>query len=58
MREGEYIESLISEYDSVLSKRELKDAQGGYDELKIVKELSVAADWSVSGCRGALETCE
>jgi hypothetical protein len=49
MREGEYVESLISEYENVLGKRELKDAQGGYDESAIIKELSVAADWSVSG---------
>ena len=49
MREGEYLESLISEYETVLGKRELKDAQGGYDESGIVKELSVSADWSVSG---------
>ncbi len=49
MREGEYVESLISEYETVLGKKELKDVQGGYDESGIIKELSVAADWSVTG---------
>ena len=39
MREGEYVESLINEYATVLGNRELKDAQGGYDESGIVKEL-------------------
>lgn len=49
MREGEYVESLISEYETVLGKKELKDVQGRYDESGIIKELSVAADWSVTG---------
>ena len=55
MREGEYVESLISEYETVLGKRELKDAQGGYDESGILKELSVSADWSMSGASELLK---
>lgn len=58
MREGEYVESLISEYATVLGKRELKDAQGGYDESGIVKELSVSADWSVSGASELLRLAD
>lgn len=54
MREGEYVESLISEYETVLGNRDLKDAQGGYDESGMVKELSGAADWSVYGASALL----
>lgn len=36
MREGDYVESLINEYATVLGNKELKDAQGGYDESGIV----------------------
>ena len=49
MREGEYVDSLISEYETVLGKRVLKDAAGGDDELGILNELSLSADWSISG---------
>lgn len=51
MREGEYVDSLISEYQTILGNGELKDTEGGYDESGILKELSVSADWSTSGAR-------
>lgn len=49
MREGEYVDSLISEYETVLGRSVLKDAAGGDDELGILTELSLSADWSISG---------
>jgi hypothetical protein len=49
MREGEYVDSLISEYETVLGERELKDPEVGYVESQIVKELCVSGDWSTSG---------
>jgi hypothetical protein len=49
MTEGEYVDSLIGEYETVLGNGKLKDAKGEYNESGIVKELSVSADWSVSG---------
>jgi hypothetical protein len=55
MREAEYVESLISEYETVLGKRELKDAEDRYDESAIIKELSVMADWSISGASELLK---
>jgi hypothetical protein len=55
MKEGEYIESLIGEYGTVLGKRELRDSQGRYDESGIVNELCVAADWSASGANELLK---
>ena len=58
MREGEYVESLISEYEIVLGKRELKDAQGGFSESRILEELSVSAEWSVTGARELLRLAE
>ena len=58
MREGEYVDSLISEYETVLGKRELKDAQGAYDESGIVKELSVSADWSITGAHELLRLAD
>ena len=49
MKEGDYVDSLISEYEIVLGKRFQKNREGEYDESGIVKVLSVSADWSVSG---------
>ena len=58
MREGEYVDSLISEYQSILGNGELKDAEGGYDESGILKELSVSADWSISGASELLKLAD
>lgn len=54
MTEGQYVESLIGEYEIVLGKRELKDAQGGYNESRILEELSVSAEWSVTAAHELL----
>ena len=58
MREGEYVDSLISEYQTILGNGELKDTEGGYDESGILKELSVSADWSTSGARELLKLAD
>ena len=58
MREGEYVDSLISEYETVLGKRALKHAEGVYNESGILKELSVSADWSISGARELLNLAD
>ena len=58
MREGEYVDSLISEYQTILGNGELKDAEGGYDESGILKELSVSADWSTSGASELLKLAD
>jgi hypothetical protein len=58
MREGEYVDSLISEYQAMLGNGELKDTEGGYDELGILKELSVSADWSTFGARELLKLAD
>ena len=58
MTEGEYVDSLIREYETVLGNGKLKDAEGGYDESGIVKELSVSADWSVSGASELLSLAD
>ena len=39
MREGEYVDSLISEYKTILAQRALKNANSEYDESEILKEL-------------------
>jgi hypothetical protein len=58
MREGESVDSLISEYETFLGNRELKDTEGGYDESGILKELSVSAEWSTSGARELLRLAD
>ena len=58
MREGEYVDSLITEYETVLGKRELKNAYGEYDESGMIKELSVSADWNVSGASELLRLAD
>ena len=55
MREGEYVESLISEYQTLLGEKLIKNPQGQYDDSGIIKELSVSADWSIAGARELLE---
>lgn len=54
MKEGDYVDSLISEYEIVLGKRFQKNRESEYDESGIVKVLSVSADWSVSGANELL----
>jgi hypothetical protein len=55
MSEGEYVESLISEYQTLLGEKLLKNSQGQYDDSGMLKELSVSADWTVTGARELLK---
>ena len=48
MTEGEYVNSLISEYETHLE----------YDESEILKELSVSADWNVSAAHEILRLAQ
>ena len=58
MREGEYVDSLIREYESLLTKKTLKKTEGEYDESEVLKELSVSADWSIAAAREMLKLTE
>jgi len=58
MKEGEYVDSLIDEYETLLAQRSLKNTNGEYDESAILKELSVSADWSISAAREILRLAE
>ena len=51
MSEGEYVDSLVSEYASLLHGRLSKDPQTQYNETGIVADLAVSADWTTYGAR-------
>ena len=48
MSEGEYVDSLVSEYASLLHGRMTTDPQTQYDEGGIAEDLVASADWSRS----------
>ena len=58
MREGEYVDSLIDEYETILAERLRKNTIDKYDESEIFNELSVSADWSMSSAREILRLAE
>jgi len=58
MREGEYVDSLIDEYETILAQKWRKNRNGEYDFAEIVKELSTAADWNISAAREILRLVE
>jgi hypothetical protein len=58
MREGEYVDSLINEYETILAERLRKNTIDKYDESEILNELSVSADWSMSAAREILRLAE
>ena len=49
MKEGEYVESLVSEYKSLLHESPAKNNQNRYNEEHIIKNLTKSADWSPRG---------
>jgi len=57
MGEGEYVDSLIGEYQRILAQRALKNTSE-YDESEILKELVVSADWNISAAREILRLVE
>jgi hypothetical protein len=61
MREGEYVDSLISlidEYETLLIERLRENTNSEYDETEILKELSVSADWNISAAREIVNLAE
>lgn len=51
MREGEYVDSLVNDYATLLQGRLSKDHQSQHDETGIVQDLAESADWSADGAR-------
>jgi hypothetical protein len=47
MKESEYVDSLINEYESLLAQKSLRNSRGEYNESEILKELVVSADWTL-----------
>ena len=58
MSEGEYVDSLIVDYETLLTQKLLKTSRGEYKESEILKELVVSADWSLSAAREILRLVE
>jgi hypothetical protein len=58
MSEGEYVDSLIDDYETLLTHTLLKNSRGEYNESEILKELVVSADWSLSAAREILRLVE
>jgi hypothetical protein len=58
MSEGEYVDSLIVDYETLLTQKLLKNSLGEYNESEILEELVVSADWSLSAAREILRLVE
>ena len=58
MSEGEHVDSLIDDYETLLTQTLLKNSRGEYKESEILKELVVSADWSLSAAREILRLVE
>ena len=58
MSEGEYVDSLIVDYETLLTQKLLKNSRGEYNESEILKELVVSADWSLSAAREIVRLVE
>ena len=48
MREGEYLDSLIQEYETVFAAKSFSKTDGRYLESEVLDKLSGSADWSPS----------
>jgi hypothetical protein len=58
MSEGEYVDSLIDDYETLLTQKSLKNSPGEYNESEILQELLVSAEWSLSAAREILRLVE
>jgi hypothetical protein len=58
MSEGEYVDSLIDDYETLLTHTLLKNSRGEYNESEILKELVVSGDWNLSAAREILRLVE
>lgn len=54
MKEGEYLDSLVSEYANLLRERLSNDTLTPQDDAAIITELTSSADWTVPGAREVL----
>ena len=57
MSEGEYVDSLVNEYASLIHGKMLDDSATENDEAGIVKEL-VSADWSAPAAEELVRLAE
>jgi hypothetical protein len=51
MGEGEYVDSLVNEYATLLRGGMSEDPQKHFDETGLVEGLSASADWTAQGAR-------
>jgi hypothetical protein len=51
MGEGEYVDSLVNEYATLLRGGMSEDPQKQFDETGLVEGLSASADWTAQGAR-------
>jgi hypothetical protein len=58
MNEGEYVDSLVSEYASLLHGRLSNDPQTKHAETGIVEDLARSADWSASGAHELMKLAD
>jgi hypothetical protein len=58
MSEGKYVDSLIVDYETLLTQKLLKNSRGEYNESEILKELVVSADWSLFAAHEILRLVE
>ena len=58
MKESDYVDALIHEYEALLTQKSLRNSRGEYVESEIVKELSASAEWSTSAARELLRLAE
>lgn len=49
MKEAQHLDSLISEYKSLLYESQPKNAQDNYNEAAVIDQLVKSADWSDRG---------
>ena len=49
MEEGNYVESLISEYSALLNRDPLKNPPRQYPDDRIARKLTKSADWTFGG---------
>jgi hypothetical protein len=49
MREGEYVDSLIAEYATLLRPRSPEDHQSQQDDMEVIEDLTASSDWTARG---------
>ena len=58
MKEGKYVDSLVSEYATLLRQRLSKDAKITHDEAGIIRELTTSGDWTIAGAHELLQLAQ